>query len=145
MMSDVDKPVTGLVISYSYLWVRQHDAGEESGRKARPVCVALPVGAGSGDVALFPLTTQPPAADRVAIEVPETELRRLGLRSQKRCWIILDEGNRDILPGSVYLEPLELRPAKYAYGVLSHAFTGQILRALAETIRAKKVRTIPRA
>jgi hypothetical protein len=144
-MSDVDKPVTGLVVCYSYLWVREHDAGEESGRKARPVCVAIPIGSTSGDVALFPLTTQPPQVDRICVEVPETELKRLGLRGQRRCWVILDEGNRDILPRSNYLEPLQLGPVKYAYGVFSHAFTGLLLRTLASAIRAKKVRTIPRA
>lgn len=30
------KPANGLVISYNYLWAREHDRHEESGREARP-------------------------------------------------------------------------------------------------------------
>lgn len=60
------EPETGLVIRYRYLWQRQARAGEETGRKARPACVVIPIGAKGADVVLFPLTTQPPGPDRVA-------------------------------------------------------------------------------
>lgn len=35
------EPQHGHVILYSYLWAREYDRGEESGRKARPTCVML--------------------------------------------------------------------------------------------------------
>ena len=32
---------TGDVVLYSYLWAREHERGEEGGRKARPACVMV--------------------------------------------------------------------------------------------------------
>ena len=37
------EPSNGLVISYNYLWAREYDRREESGRKARPACVQADV------------------------------------------------------------------------------------------------------
>ena len=31
----------GDVIRYPYLWARQHEDGEDAGRKERPVCVVI--------------------------------------------------------------------------------------------------------
>jgi hypothetical protein len=31
----------GQIVRFFYLWKRQADAGEESGRKARPVCIVV--------------------------------------------------------------------------------------------------------
>jgi len=142
-MSDLDKPVTGLVISYNYLWRHQHERGEESGRKARPVCVAVPVGKTNGEVMLFPITTQQPGK-RIAIEIPETERRRLSLGGRVRCWIIVDEGNHDILPTSFHLEPVNLNPATYSYGTLSPAFLREFLRVLGVALRTESLRVVPR-
>ena len=36
-------PETGLVVSYRFLWAREHDRGAEHGRKARPACVVVPL------------------------------------------------------------------------------------------------------
>ena len=67
------EPASGLVISYNYLWAREYDRSEESGRKARPVCVEIIVARGARGtiVALFPITSQPPRSDRTALELPE--------------------------------------------------------------------------
>jgi len=35
------EPRSGLIIRYSYLWAREQDRGEESGRKDRPACVQV--------------------------------------------------------------------------------------------------------
>lgn len=62
----------GLVIDYPYLWAWQHERGETEGRKARPTCVVVAVrGANDGltHLALLAITTEPPQADRAAIEV----------------------------------------------------------------------------
>ena len=84
-------PANGLVIYYNYLWAREYDRQEESGRKARPVCVQIIVAGGDGGsvVALFPITSQPPQSGRTAVEVPEMEARRIGLNVP--AWIIVDE------------------------------------------------------
>ena len=140
----VDEPQTGQVIGYSYLWARQHDDGEVSGRKARPVCVVVPVKTREGTVVLFPLTSQPPGRDRLAIEVPEIERRRLKLRGNARCWIILDEANQDRLPGSFHIEPISYDPVVATYGVMSPAFMQIVIKTIARAIRGSQVRLVPR-
>lgn len=140
----IDRPETGLVIQYRFLWAREHDRGEEHGRKARPACVVVPLTGLGGDVVLFPLTTQPPAPGRLALSVPETERRRLGLTGAAPSWILLDEGNRDILPGSFYVEPIGHDPMVYVYGTFSRAFMAAVLRTLAEAIRMRRARIVKR-
>ncbi|SKA27706.1 hypothetical protein SAMN02745126_04692 [Enhydrobacter aerosaccus] len=81
----------GDVLDFNYLWHRQAEAGEETGRKVRPVCVLLAISRDPSRLYLFPLTTQQPSADRAAIAVPEIERRRTGLDAPS--WIIVDEFN----------------------------------------------------
>ncbi|GAB2188324.1 hypothetical protein LAB1_56350 [Roseibium sp. LAB1] len=137
-------PETGLVISYSFLWSRENAKGEEQGRKARPTCVVVPLTSKSGDVVLFPLTTKDPGVGRLCLRVPETERKRLKLRGDTPCWILLDEANTDILPGSFHVEPISYDPLTISYGKFSHAFVGQILKKLAEAIRAKRLNFVQR-
>lgn len=129
-------PETGLVVSYRFLWAREHDRGAEHGRKARPACVVVPLTGQAGDVVLFPLTTQEPAVGRLAVRVPETERRRLRLRGPAASWVLLDEGNRDVLPGSFHVEPIRHDPPSYAYGAFSAAFMRVVLRTLAAALRS---------
>jgi hypothetical protein len=75
----------------------------------------------------------------VAIRIPEIERRRLKLKGQGPSWILLDEGNRDILPGSWYLEPVTHHTLTFSYGNFSRAFVSQMLRLLAEAIRTRQV------
>lgn len=82
----------GEVVRFHYLWARQAHAGEESGRKARPVCIVVHTLGNPGAVFLFPITSQEPRPDRIALAFPEMECRRAGLAFP--CWIILDEYNR---------------------------------------------------
>lgn len=39
----IPTPEAGLVISYAYLWHREHQAGQEEGRKDRPSVIVLAV------------------------------------------------------------------------------------------------------
>jgi hypothetical protein len=57
---------------------------------------------------------------------------------------VLDEGNRDILPGSFHIEPLSHDPLVYAYGHFSHPFMRQVLRVLSDAIRAKRMKIVRR-
>lgn len=84
-----EAPETGLVVRYNFLWPREHDRGETEGRKARPACLVVPLNVAANTVVVFPITTQPPGADRIAIEVPDTERRRLRLSATHCCWIVL--------------------------------------------------------
>jgi hypothetical protein len=131
-------PQNGLVISYNYLWAREYDRHEDSGRKARPACVQIIVaGLKSGTVvALFPITSQPPPAGRTALEIPEMEARRIGLTI--RSWIIVDEWNLDDLAKSPHIA--DPRPI----GLLSQAFMKRVRGEAAARIRARRYRSVPR-
>lgn len=126
---------TGVVISYPFLWVREAAAGETEGRKPRPTAVALRLARPSGDaVVLLPITTQPPARERDAVEIPETEKQRAGLEISVRCWIILDEFNTDVIGKSYYLEP------EPPLGAFSRAFFAPVARMFVAHVKtARKV------
>jgi hypothetical protein len=140
----IDRAETGLVIRYHFLWSREYDRGEEHGRKARPVCVVVPLTRIGDDVVLFPLTTREPGPDRLAVKVPETERRRLRLRGLSPSWLLLDEGNRDVLPGSFHVEPISYGSSDYFYGTFSQAFMRVVLRTLAVALRARQTRLVTR-
>ena len=132
------KPANGLVISYNYLWAREHDRHEEAGRKARPVCVQIIVAEGEHGtiVALFPITSQPPHPGRTALAIPDTEARRIGLTVQS--WLIVDEWNLDDLAKSPHIA--DARPI----GLLSSAFMKRVRAAAADRIRVRSYRSVPR-
>lgn len=98
---------TGCVIRFPFLWVREAERGEIEGRKLGPVAVGVRIARPNGEdiLVLFPITSQPPSADRFAAEIPEMEKRRAGLDVAMRLWIMLDEYNQDTIGKSFYLEP----------------------------------------
>jgi hypothetical protein len=132
------EPSNGLVISYNYLWAREYDRHEDSGRKARPVCVQIIVAVGKSGtvVALFPITSQPPQAGRTALEIPEIEARRISLTIPS--WIIVDEWNLDDLAKSPHIA--DSRPI----GALSPAFMKRVRGEAAARIGARRYRSVPR-
>ncbi|GAA4134587.1 hypothetical protein ACFFTN_13225 [Aminobacter aganoensis] len=120
----------GQVIDYPYLWAWQHERGETEGRKVRPSCVIVAIrGAKDGltHLALLAITTQPPQAGRVSIEVSDIECRRAGLSNIRRCWIVADEYNYDIAERSFHLEP-----HSKIHGRFSKAFVMKIATAFIE-------------
>lgn len=132
--------VSGLVIRYDYLWAREHDRGETTGRKTRPVCVQVMLR--SDDAArqppslLFPITSQPPRPDQASLAVPEIECRRVGLRSP--AWILVDEWNEDDVATSPSLA--STRPL----GVFGPSFTREIRLGAIAAIRAGQHRRVQR-
>jgi hypothetical protein len=84
----------GQVISFSYLWRREHVVGEDAGRKYRPVMVLAIFDRDDGGkrVLVLPFTTQPPADGVEAIDIQPRTMRRLGLDGD-RSWLILTEAN----------------------------------------------------
>src|SRR5215470_5949036 len=127
---------SGIVIRYDYLWAHQADRGEESGRKDRPCCLHVMIRKpdGSAISALFPITSRPDAS-RIAIEIPDTELRRIGL--SVTSWVIVDEWNLDDLSESPYVA--DPRPL----GAFSTAFMRRIQTQAAKAIRSRAYRSIP--
>lgn len=106
--------------------------------------MVIPLTRRAGDVVLFPLTTQEPDAGRLAVRVPEIERRRLRLKGNAVSWVLLDEGNRDVLPGSSHVEPIAYDPLVYAYGTFSPAFMRVVLRTLATALRSGRMRMVTR-
>ena len=97
----------GDVISYPYLWKREQAGGESEGRKIRPVCVIVALTSsadGSTHLALLAISGSPPSAAGRALEIPEMECRRAGLREWKKAWIIINEYNYDVVERSYYLD-----------------------------------------
>jgi hypothetical protein len=129
------KPTKGLVISYNYLWAREHDRHEESGRKARPVCVQIIIANSESTtvVALFPI---PPLVGQTALAIPEMDAHRIGPTTPS--WIIVDEWNLDDLARSPHIA--DSRPI----GLLSPAFMKRVRTAAADRIRARRYRSVPR-
>lgn len=121
---------TGAVVRYPYLWAREAAQGETEGRKFRPTAVGvrIPKPKGEDVLVLFPITSQQPAKDRFAAEIPDTEKRRAGLEGALRLWIVLDEYNQDVVGRSFYLEP------EPPLGYFSKAF---FLPLLKEFVRRK--------
>ena len=79
----------GGIYQYSYLWAREHDGGEESGRKVRPVCLIFR--SEGGRLFVLPITTRRPDAAEIARAIPPRE-RRLGGLSQPSS-LVLSEFN----------------------------------------------------
>jgi len=138
MKIEMFKPANGLVISYNYLWAREYDRHEESGRKARPACVQVIIADGESGtvVALFPITSQPPQAERTALAIPEIEAHRVGLTTPS--WIVVDEWNLDDLAKSPHIADSR------RIGLLSPAFMKRVRGAAADRIRARRYRSVPR-
>ena len=126
---------SGMVVVYSYLWAREFDRGEESGRKDRPVCVQVLVK--SCITRLFvPITSQPPIVGRANIEISHLECQRAGLRAP--AWIVVDEFNIDETSPSVHLRSMK------PLGAFSPRFTSEIRKGLLQAVRNRNYRSVPR-
>jgi hypothetical protein len=135
-------PQVGQVISYSYLWKAEFDQGRESGAKDRPCAVvaAITVDEDKTDVYVLPITHSLPSDPTAAVELPALLKSRLGLDTAP-SWIIVSEWNRFRWPGP----DIRLAPGKGAiYGWLTQGVLDQVKRSVAERVRAKLMRTVPR-
>nr|WP_211106131.1 type II toxin-antitoxin system PemK/MazF family toxin [Nitrospirillum iridis] len=139
------KPTQGLVLRYSYLWLREHARGQEEGVKDRPCAVVLVTTLEDGDelVTVLPIThTQPSNFDH-AVEIPAATKHRLGLDGE-RSWVVLTEANRFVWPGP------DLRPlhsgdaASIAYGLLPYALMDTIRRKFVTLLKANRGAIVPR-
>ena len=134
------RPVAGQVFRYPFLWKHQRAAGETEGRKPRPACLAVTTATSQGETLLFllPITTQPPAAGRLAAEVPPIEARRAGLGTDEPCWVMLDEINTDVLERSYVFED------RTPLGSFSPKFTDRLRTALLAAARAGRAAIVDR-
>ena len=112
------EPECGLVISYSYLWRNEYEAGKIEGVKNRPCAIILVVknDNDSQTVTVAPITHTPPNNLAVAVEIPPRVKQYLGLDGE-RSWIILDDFNEFLWPG-YDLRSIPGKIGKYDYGLL---------------------------
>lgn len=138
------EPELGLVISYAYLWRREHLAGHFEGRKDRPCVIVLAVnqGAKGKRVTVVPITHSEPRDKSLVVELPQAVKRHLGLDAE-RSWVMLDEGNRFLWPGF----DLRLAPGRndrYDYGYLPPRLFAAIVTRFEEVWAATKGHVVPR-
>jgi len=137
-------PEPGLVIPYAYLWRREHEAGEESGRKTRPclvVIVSRSAGAAAPRVAVAPITTASPAAERAAVLIPTRVKAHLGLDARP-SWVICDEYNAFDWPGvDRGLTPM----GEPAFGFVPDALTERVREEMRQARARGALKSTPRS
>jgi hypothetical protein len=126
----------GEVVVFYYLWHREAQQGEESGRKPRPVCIVIKTPGNPDVVFLFPFTSKPPQPGQLALSVPEMECRRIGLVAP--CWIILDEYNRVEMDKDYDFTSTD------PIGSVSAAFLREIAATIRKAVQLASVRAVKR-
>lgn len=126
----------GDVAEFYYLWHREDQKGEESGRKPRPVCVVIKTPGNPEVVFLFPFTSKQPLPEQLALGVPEMECRRIGLSAP--CWIILDEYNRVEMDKDYDFVSTD------AIGSVSPAFLREIAATIKQAVRFASMKAVKR-
>ncbi|RWF05823.1 MAG: hypothetical protein EOS81_02915 [Mesorhizobium sp.] len=96
----------GNIFYYDYVFKWQLELGRTDGEKPRPVCVLTVLKSANGlsHVGLLAVSATPPKADQVAIELPQIECRRAGLKEWKGGWVVVSEYNYDIVERSYSLD-----------------------------------------
>lgn len=136
------KPEPGLVIRYSYLWLREHREGCDEGTKDRPCAIVLALFDGKEDqnVLVVPITHNPPEPGTQAIELPLTVKRHLGL-DNARSWIVYSESNLFRWPGPDLRRVPGYDDSSVAYGFLPPRLFAELRRRfLAQDAMARSVR-----
>jgi hypothetical protein len=124
---NLPEPRPGLVISYSYLWWREHVEGAEEGRKTRPCAIvaARQIVEGREVVTVVPVTHTPPADPLDAVEIPTAVKNHLGLDDQQ-SWIVVTETNDFLWPGPD-LQPVPgAKPSRFEYDMLPPRFFAHV-------------------
>lgn len=141
----VSGPQLGLVVSYAYLWHREHRAGRDEGVKDRPCVIVLAMqGEVGGEMTVRVVTVTHSAPDRpiCAVELPSAVKRHLGLDAA-RSWVMVDEVNEFSWPG-FDLRPIAGSRDTYIYGLLPPRLFDALLAGLAEVWANGQGRTTPR-
>ena len=138
-------PRPGLVIRYSYLWKREHDAGREEGAKDRPCAIIVAVAGEDGDKTVFvlPITHSAPDHSGDAVELPPATKARLGLDSG-RSWVVVDEGNSFVWPGPDPRARPGQGPDSAAYGMLPPALFTMIKQRFFAHVRIRRAGVVKR-
>ena len=137
-------PQPGLVISYAYLWAREHGQGAEEGRKDRPCAIvaARQIIEGKEVVTVVPITHTPPLDAADAVEIPPALKAHLGL-DDLPSWIVVTETNDFLWPGP------DLRPrhgvSRFDYGMLPPRFFAHIRDRILQAHLRRKLNRVSRS
>jgi hypothetical protein len=144
-VAHLPRPVSGLVIGYSYLWEAEFREGREEGVKDRPCAIVITSRTEEGDivVTVAAITHSPPARPQDAIELPMDVKRRLRLDAQ-RSWVVCSELNRFVWPGPDLRPISRQRPGEFVYGVLPALFMQRVFERLAALRAERKPRIVVR-
>ena len=139
------RPETGLVIRYSYLWLREHRQGREEGVKDRPCAIifAADTQDGETEVLVLPVTHSPPASDASALEIPAALKHHLGLDSE-RSWVVYSESNAFTWPGPDLRRVGERDNSSVAYGMLPPRFFAELKQRFIDHELTAKGRRVTR-
>jgi PemK-like, MazF-like toxin of type II toxin-antitoxin system len=139
-------PHPGRVISYAYLWAREHDDGRETGIKDRPCVIVLDrqLREGVMIVTVAAVTHSAPSDPAEAIEVPAAIKSHLRLDSQ-RSWIVLTEVNSFVWPGPDLSVIPRSSPPRFDYGVLPPRFFRKVRDEMISLIKARRVQIVSRS
>lgn len=123
------KPETGLVVRYSYLWLREHQEGREEGVKDRPCAIILTTldQDEKVQVLVVPVTHSPPDTGAEALELPQVVKRHIGLDTE-RSWVVLSESNFFDWPGPDLRRVGDHDNSSVAYGFLPPRFFAEMQR-----------------
>ena len=150
-MARIPDPAPGLIFRYGYLWLEEFRKGQVDPSKDRPACIVMRVtqrGASSleamgeaaiapGDVIIFPVTTRPPRAGAVGVELTADEKRLCRLDPGTRSWLIVSEFNADVWPNA----DLSLIPGthRFDYGIAPPGLMRRIARTFAEGRQTRRI------
>ena len=138
------KPEAGLVIRYSYLWLKEYRQGREEGVKDRPCAIVVATHDldGTLQVLVVPVTHSPPETDEDVLELPAAIKQHLGLDTA-RSWVIVSESNFFDWPGPDLRRVPNRDDGSVVYGFLPPRFFMELRRrflALEAAARSKRVR-----
>jgi hypothetical protein len=138
-------PRPGLVIRYSYLWRREHDAGREEGVKDRPCAIIVTLAETDGDTTVYvlPITHSAPDDPVKAVELPPPTKARLGL-DDARSWIVVTEVNSFVWPGPDLRFAPGGGPETAAYGMLPPALFNAVKVRFLAHVRAQRAGVVKR-
>ncbi|WP_349644543.1 hypothetical protein [Rhizobium calliandrae] len=91
--------------------------------------LAIPKG-NQTNLILLAISGTPPRSDQTALEIPQLECRRAGIREWKTAWIIVSEFNRDIAEQSFHYDP-----NAEVLGPFSKGFLAKVAAAFKEIVR----------
>lgn len=140
------QPEPGLVIRYAYLWSDEHRAGREEGVKDRPCAIIAALTTddeGEVRVLVLPVTHTAPTQEELAIEIPASVKRHLGL-DDAQSWIVVSESNEFLWPGPDLRRVKDGDDSTVAYGFLPPKLFTRVRQRFLKLDAARRAKRVPR-